>query len=96
MEASLEAIRLTGSSSLEDGKKLKDSESTKMTEDDTNQKDSTCEDKSCISGPNDKLNNSSERETVDSKMKAAATGIAIDSGSKKFRYYGAGVGTFLT
>lgn len=91
MKASLEAISSTGSSSLGDGRNLKDSEPIKMTEDDTSQKDSTCEDKSCTSGPNEELK-SSKSETVDSKMKAATT----DGGSKKFRYYGAGVGTFLT
>lgn len=103
VEANLEAISTTDNSSiLEDGQKLNEcvhpegvAEPTKASKDDTSQKDSDSEEKSCTSRPNEKLS-SSKSDTVDSKMKAAATGVVTESGSKKLRYYGAGVGTFLT
>jgi hypothetical protein len=99
VEESLQAVSSTGSNSLEDESQnfIKDSEPKKLTEDDTSRKDTACKDGSCTSGPNEKLESSdSKSETVDSKTKAAATGVAIDSGSKKFRFYGAGEGSFFT
>ena len=98
MEESLQTVNLTGSSTSpeEESQKLKDSEPKNLTEDDTSRKDTACKDESCTSGSNEKLKSSSE--TVDSKTKAAATGVGIDSRSKTstLRYYGAGVGSFLT
>lgn len=102
VEESLEAVSLTGStcnSLEEEGQKLKDSEPMKMTEDDKSRKDTVCKDTSFTSGPKEKLKSSDfKSETVDSKIKskAAATDIVTDSGSKKFRYHGAGEGSFLT
>ena len=105
VEASLEAISITDNNILEDDQKINDcvlsesaTEPAKVSKDDTNQKDSDCEEeKSCTSRPNEKLSSSKgEAVTVDSKMKAAASSITVDGGSKKLRYYGSGVGTFLT
>ena len=98
MEESLQTVNLTGSTSPEEeSQKLKDSEPKNLIEDDASQKDTTCKDESCTSGSNEKLKSSdSKSETVDSKTKAGATGVAIDSRSKTLRYYGAGVGSFLT
>ncbi len=97
VEESLQAVSSTGSNSLEEeSQKLKDSEPIKLTEDDTSRKDTACEDGSFTSA-NEKLESSDPKnETVNSKTKAVATGVAIDSGCKKFRYYGAGVGSFFT
>ena len=100
VEESLQTVNLTGSTSPEEeSQKLKDSEPKNLTEDDASQKDTACKDESCTSGSNEKLKSSdSKSETVDSKTKAAATGVGIDSRSKTstLRYYGAGVGSFLT
>ena len=97
VEASLEAIGLTDSNSLEESENCKDSEPAKMAEDETSWRDTACKDEPSNSGPIiDKLK-SSQSETVDSKLKpAAATIAAIDGGTMVFKYYGAGVGTFLT
>ena len=101
VEESLQAVSLAGpgSNSPEESQKFKDSDPTKLTEDDVSQKDTACEDESCTSRSNEKLKSSnSKNETVDLETKAAsaATGVAIDSRSKTLRYYGAGVGSFLT
>ena len=109
VEASLEAISTTDNNSLEDGQKLEDhvhpeggktkdmidETEPSVSEGDMNQRDADCEEKSCSNRPNEKLNLSKSDESVDSKMKTAATNTVIDSGSRKLRYYGMGTGTFL-
>ena len=102
VEASLEAISTTDNNSLEDvhpergkTKDVMDETEPRVSEGDTNQRDTDCEEKSCSDRPNEKLNLSKSDESVDSKMKTAATNTAIDSGSRKLRYYGTGAGTFL-
>ena len=98
VEASLEAIGLTGSNSLEESKNCKDSETTKMTEDETSWRDTACKDEPSNSGPIIEKLKSSQSETVatDSKLKPAATIAAIDGRTTEFKYYGVGVGSFLT